>query len=170
MQSLAQTRDWRWSLTGTSTGKKLRWIDNWQPSRVSAGTVFNEDAGFRLLVGQNEEFPLLQVKYIAKENRAFMMIRQGTSLSLRVRGTVWKSLEVASPPAKIPSSGDLRVTTTFPICAFFTLNYLRSFEIGESCSNNQRLQICLGGWLAHSTLEVNFLFWEKILKGKSHPG
>ena len=29
--------------------------------------MFNEDAGFRLLVGQNEEFPLLQVKYIAKE-------------------------------------------------------------------------------------------------------
>ena len=28
--------------------------------------MFNEDAGFRLLVGQNEEFPLLQVKYIAK--------------------------------------------------------------------------------------------------------
>ena len=170
MQSHAQTRDWRWSSTGTSTGKKQRWIDNWQPSRVSAGTVFNEDAGFRLLVGQNEEFPLLQVKYIAKENCVSMMIRLGTSLSLLVRGTVWKSLEVASPPAKIPSSGDLRVTTTFPICAFSCFNYFRSFEIGESCSNNQRLQICLGGWFPHSTLEVNFLFWKKILKGKSHPG
>ena len=85
---------------------------------MSAGTVFNEDAGFRLLVGQNEEFPLLQVKYIAKENWVSMMIRLGTSLSLLVRGTVWKSLEVASPPAKIPSSGGLRVTSTFPWCAF----------------------------------------------------
>ena len=41
------------------------------------------------------------------------MIRLGTSLSLLVRGTVWKSLEVASPPAKIPSSGDLRVAISF---------------------------------------------------------
>ena len=130
--------------------------------------MFNEDAGFRLLVGQNEEFPLLQVKYIAKENCVSMMIRLGTSLSLLVRGTVWKSLEVASPPAKIPSSGDLRVTTTFPICAFSCFNYFRSFEIGESCSNNQRLQTCMGGRLAHSTLKAFFSFLENILKRNSH--
>ena len=92
------------------------------------------------------------------------MIRLGTSLSLLVRGTVWKSLEVASPPAKIPSSGDLRVTTTFPICAFSCFNYFRSFEIGESCSNNQRLQICMGGRHAHSPLEVFFFFFGKYFE------
>ena len=30
-------------------------------SRVSAGTVFTDNGGFRLLLGQPNEFPLLQV-------------------------------------------------------------------------------------------------------------
>ena len=35
---------------------ELEWI-----FRVSGGSVFSEDAGFKLLLGQVDEFPLMQV-------------------------------------------------------------------------------------------------------------
>ena len=50
-------------------------FDRWKPFegklaifRVSDGSVFTEDAGFQLLLGQTEDFPLLQVSPFTNKN------------------------------------------------------------------------------------------------------
>ena len=59
MQLLAQIEGWRLSSTGTLTGEKVK--QTLRIFRVSDGSVFTKDAGFKLLLGQADEFPLLQV-------------------------------------------------------------------------------------------------------------
>ena len=58
MQLLAQIEGWRLSSTGTLTGENCNTLEIF---RVSDGSVFTKDAGFKLLLGQADEFPLLQV-------------------------------------------------------------------------------------------------------------
>ena len=64
-QLLAQIEDWRFSLTGTLTGERILRRISCIIFRVGDGSVFTKDAGFKLLLGQTEEFPLLQVSLLS---------------------------------------------------------------------------------------------------------
>ena len=61
MLLLAQIEGWRLWSTGTLTGENCNTLEIF---RVSDGSVFTKDAAFKLLLGQTEEFPLLQVSLL----------------------------------------------------------------------------------------------------------
>ena len=82
--------------------------------------MFNEDAGFRLLVGQNEEFPLLQVKYIAK---AKLSIYDDQARHIPLSPGKRHSVEVSGSritTSKNPKQWRFEGNPIFPMCAFFT--------------------------------------------------
>ena len=110
MQLLAQIEGWRLSLTGTLTGENCNTLEIF---RVSDGSVFTKDAGFKVLLGQTEEFPLLQVSLLPFTTLLSTLIiftsRLSTSVSLLERSTVWRFLEATSPQAEILPHGNLRV-------------------------------------------------------------
>ena len=101
---LVQIEGWRLSSTGTLTGEKVK-CSNCSIFRVSDGSVFTKDAGFKLLLGQTEEFPLLQVSLLSFSTVLSTLIiftsRLNTSVSLLVRSTVWRFLEATSPQAEV---------------------------------------------------------------------
>ena len=177
-QLLAQIEDWRFSLTGTLTGERILRRSSCIIFRVGDGSVFTKDAGFKLLLGQTEEFPLLQVSLLCLSQ---LCCKSSSSrLGWSHESLPWKEAQCEgfwkshhhkqkSFHVEIRGYALLLDSKLESACSDMVDGYgwcqysFRPLANGDPCSINKGLSICLGDRLTQLPLKVLYVVLLPIL-------